>query len=148
MTETQKEIRQRILHAADHKAQLQSSQSFFSTNSIVNISLGVLVIFLTIAMFVVMHNKNNSRVMVTSPVQQKVDTSHLVSKAEVQSKLDVVDKKIDTIDQRLAVVFRKIWLLGLVTNENASIQRKAGNGRSEEHTSELQSHHDLVCRLL
>src|SRR5437773_8303640 len=24
----------------------------------------------------------------------------------------------------------------------------AGNQRSEEHTSELQSHHDLVCRLL
>src|SRR5437773_4819020 len=24
----------------------------------------------------------------------------------------------------------------------------AGDGRSEEHTSELQSHHDLVCRLL
>src|SRR5471032_1737483 len=24
----------------------------------------------------------------------------------------------------------------------------AGRGRSEEHTSELQSHHDLVCRLL
>src|SRR5437773_4612314 len=23
-----------------------------------------------------------------------------------------------------------------------------GTGRSEEHTSELQSHHDLVCRLL
>src|SRR5437667_4127425 len=23
-----------------------------------------------------------------------------------------------------------------------------GRGRSEEHTSELQSHHDLVCRLL
>src|SRR6266540_7545946 len=27
-------------------------------------------------------------------------------------------------------------------------QRGARNGRSEEHTSELQSHHDLVCRLL
>src|SRR5437773_3022760 len=24
----------------------------------------------------------------------------------------------------------------------------SGRGRSEEHTSELQSHHDLVCRLL
>src|SRR5437773_9081872 len=24
----------------------------------------------------------------------------------------------------------------------------SGSGRSEEHTSELQSHHDLVCRLL
>src|SRR6266540_3448321 len=27
-------------------------------------------------------------------------------------------------------------------------QGLAGAGRSEEHTSELQSHHDLVCRLL
>src|SRR5437667_7273944 len=26
--------------------------------------------------------------------------------------------------------------------------RKQGRLRSEEHTSELQSHHDLVCRLL
>src|SRR5437773_567336 len=26
--------------------------------------------------------------------------------------------------------------------------RGAAHGRSEEHTSELQSHHDLVCRLL
>src|SRR5437773_4688113 len=26
--------------------------------------------------------------------------------------------------------------------------RDGGPGRSEEHTSELQSHHDLVCRLL
>src|SRR5437773_7031108 len=26
--------------------------------------------------------------------------------------------------------------------------RNLGFGRSEEHTSELQSHHDLVCRLL
>src|SRR6266540_3541737 len=27
-------------------------------------------------------------------------------------------------------------------------QRRRCGGRSEEHTSELQSHHDLVCRLL
>src|SRR5437667_7386872 len=26
--------------------------------------------------------------------------------------------------------------------------RRRGSSRSEEHTSELQSHHDLVCRLL
>src|SRR5437667_10318454 len=26
--------------------------------------------------------------------------------------------------------------------------REPAQGRSEEHTSELQSHHDLVCRLL
>src|SRR5437773_6406452 len=29
-----------------------------------------------------------------------------------------------------------------------SVEHLAGNVRSEEHTSELQSHHDLVCRLL
>src|SRR5438034_7644416 len=29
-----------------------------------------------------------------------------------------------------------------------SIARPAANSRSEEHTSELQSHSDLVCRLL
>src|SRR5438132_2198182 len=28
------------------------------------------------------------------------------------------------------------------------LQRHEGNERSEEHTSELQSHSDLVCRLL
>src|SRR5437773_12369953 len=29
-----------------------------------------------------------------------------------------------------------------------SISRRNGRFRSEEHTSELQSHHDLVCRLM
>src|SRR5437773_4285672 len=28
------------------------------------------------------------------------------------------------------------------------VMRTPGSRRSEEHTSELQSHHDLVCRLL
>src|SRR5437773_6023303 len=30
----------------------------------------------------------------------------------------------------------------------SSALKRAGPSRSEEHTSELQSHHDLVCRLL
>src|SRR5437773_7463616 len=30
----------------------------------------------------------------------------------------------------------------------AMIASTGASGRSEEHTSELQSHHDLVCRLL
>src|SRR5437667_3157284 len=32
--------------------------------------------------------------------------------------------------------------------EPASGRKTMREGRSEEHTSELQSHHDLVCRLL
>src|SRR5437667_4453933 len=35
--------------------------------------------------------------------------------------------------------------LGLVERDQAQARSAA---RSEEHTSELQSHHDLVCRLL
>src|SRR5260221_4850966 len=35
-----------------------------------------------------------------------------------------------------------------VNQENQFFQQAAAQGRSEEHTSELQSHSDLVCRLL
>src|SRR5437588_1781559 len=34
------------------------------------------------------------------------------------------------------------------TPQRSSHMSKLGSGRSEEHTSELQSHSDLVCRLL
>src|SRR5437773_3738354 len=34
------------------------------------------------------------------------------------------------------------------TNKTAYEGANANKARSEEHTSELQSHHDLVCRLL
>src|SRR5437773_8902634 len=36
----------------------------------------------------------------------------------------------------------------MVQPELSQILQKSGESRSEEHTSELQSHHDLVCRLL
>src|SRR5437773_3774991 len=37
---------------------------------------------------------------------------------------------------------------GRFLHSSFCILRSAFRGRSEEHTSELQSHHDLVCRLL
>ena len=36
----------------------------------------------------------------------------------------------------------------LVLEASPDTVREAARVRSEEHTSELQSHHDLVCRLL
>src|SRR5437773_2974662 len=44
---------------------------------------------------------------------------------------------------KLALASGDLWLLLPQTYMNVS-----GKSRSEEHTSELQSHHDLVCRLL
>src|SRR5437773_8685594 len=42
-----------------------------------------------------------------------------------------------------------IFLAGCGTEEDRqSLTRLCAEIRSEEHTSELQSHHDLVCRLL
>src|SRR5437773_9703766 len=38
--------------------------------------------------------------------------------------------------------------VGGVAGGHRRLRRSEGVGRSEEHTSELQSHHDLVCRLL
>src|SRR5438034_7704222 len=41
------------------------------------------------------------------------------------------------------------WRLAATVNHNAIVQEIIeGPDRSEEHTSELQSHSDLVCRLL
>src|SRR5437773_424061 len=48
--------------------------------------------------------------------------------------------------QNAMIVFRKGELLEQKGRWGAAIQYY--NRRSEEHTSELQSHHDLVCRLL
>src|SRR5437773_12346834 len=36
----------------------------------------------------------------------------------------------------------------LMVLAQTALQHVSGTNRSEEHTSELQSHHDLVCRLL
>src|SRR5947207_9619564 len=38
--------------------------------------------------------------------------------------------------------------LGFTVGTDAGLKELAGLKRSEEHTSELQSHSDLVCRLL
>src|SRR5690242_21036525 len=37
---------------------------------------------------------------------------------------------------------------GAAGDVDASLRLRVGDGRSEEHTSELQSHVNLVCRLL
>src|SRR5437773_8386821 len=39
-------------------------------------------------------------------------------------------------------------LLDIIKNQQPTHLAVAFDTRSEEHTSELQSHHDLVCRLL
>src|SRR6266540_6801458 len=45
--------------------------------------------------------------------------------------------------------FEQVWTLQkLAVGDLASTMSLAPLERSEEHTSELQSHHDLVCRLL
>ena len=56
----------------------------------------------------------------------------------------IADKVVEEIAARLGFMIE----VGL---DYLSLERTAGTlsgGRSEEHTSELQSHHDIVCRLL
>src|SRR5438477_9075125 len=44
--------------------------------------------------------------------------------------------------------YSQVMAVGMVVVEPGCDGRTAGVGRSEEHTSELQSHVNLVCRLL
>src|SRR5438034_4796647 len=65
----------------------------------------------------------------------------------------IMDTSDEWITQRSGIKTRH-WVsegeTGVTLARQASLQAlaKAGMKRSEEHTSELQSHSDLVCRLL
>src|SRR5437773_7525790 len=48
------------------------------------------------------------------------------------------------VGQHRAAVAQRAQVLGGIKTRRGELS----DGRSEEHTSELQSHHDLVCRLL
>src|SRR5437773_7683882 len=51
------------------------------------------------------------------------------------------------IPSAVATSGKRSWIQ-LTTRRDPSAATTDSMGRSEEHTSELQSHHDLVCRLL
>src|SRR5438132_7986199 len=52
------------------------------------------------------------------------------------------------LQHKMASIIRENQNSGRVLGIGATNQGKTVNIRSEEHTSELQSHSDLVCRLL
>src|SRR5437773_8467478 len=52
------------------------------------------------------------------------------------------------VKSRCAHVVRLIHDLAIPSGVSDLIAAVGNDPRSEEHTSELQSHHDLVCRLL
>src|SRR5437773_8166640 len=53
----------------------------------------------------------------------------------------------DLADQLLALYAQRKTTAGFRFSPDGNFQREFED-RSEEHTSELQSHHDIVCRLL
>src|SRR5437773_8000902 len=58
------------------------------------------------------------------------------------------DDYITTIGTKVTKKDLRLESPGKVTDLTFMIWDVLGQKRSEEHTSELQSHHDLVCRLL
>src|SRR5438034_6084890 len=69
-------------------------------------------------------------------------------RAPLASIIGVLDSLME--DHRLLDEQTKLELLRSAREEAERLNRLVGNllERSEEHTSELQSHSDLVCRLL
>src|SRR5437773_8651617 len=54
----------------------------------------------------------------------------------------------DALPIYFANVERSLYIAKIRTAQLRCQRKHGGYFRSEEHTSELQSHHDLVCRLL
>src|SRR5438874_3071596 len=64
--------------------------------------------------------------------------------------LDLIERDSDAVVRRAGEQGEKLLarLRELQTRFPAALRDVRGRGRSEEHTSELQSRRDLVCRLL
>src|SRR6266851_2024653 len=88
------------------------------------------------------------------PLRQTLRGS-LEDPAVARAAREMTDSAMQTLQARLGSLEMRQQVDLLVTQAMESLHR-SGDGtvqalvkaRSEEHTSELQSHHDLVCRLL
>src|SRR5476649_763419 len=61
---------------------------------------------------------------------------------------DTATTEIYTLSLYDALPISEVWLVFTCTPPKGVSTRTSLSSRSEEHTSELQSHSDLVCRLL
>src|SRR5437773_9416427 len=78
----------------------------------------------------------------------KDDVSQAVDR--LSDELDALSKKIhDNPELAYQEIKACAWLSEFLGKQGFKVEQGVGGvDRSEEHTSELQSHHELVCRLL
>src|SRR5438034_7255012 len=78
-------------------------------------------------------------------------------RSQAKVRLDVLEKSVSVRTEQLQatnaqlqaeIAERKGVELALRQSQEAIMQQERMAARSEEHTSELQSHSELVCRLL
>src|SRR6266851_9832280 len=71
-----------------------------------------------------------------------------LSRAEVISRPPILNMSADRSRSRSTSIYDSPSTAHLTGLQAPAMRRVHASLRSEEHTSELQSHHDLVCRLL
>src|SRR5437773_9763405 len=98
--------------------------------------------------------------MVSSPVPRRPLISTLFPyttlfrsaaiRFKIPPRLDIAGtvRSLDDREPFEGVVVQAVPILSGAATNSAPISVLTDKTRSEEHTSELQSHHDLVCRLL
>src|SRR5437773_9646968 len=69
------------------------------------------------------------------------------AEGEIRKRVDQMETQ-SALDPALIKQCFELGLMGIETPEELGGAGGSFFRRSEEHTSELQSHHDLVCRLL
>src|SRR5690606_1857142 len=81
---------------------------------------------------------------ITSHIARKRQLAYLAKQMRREDEA-VLDAIRDALDEDSAAARREVALMHRI---EAWRERLLGEGRSEEHTSELQSRENLVCRLL
>src|SRR5688572_4850392 len=85
---------------------------------------------------------------ILSQILGEVPSEVLVHLEHADLVLAIKDRPQLVIRQDLPLVLRVLEIVGLDVLPHLAHHFGAGQGRSEEHTSELQSQSNLVCRLL
>ena len=129
MTNNTEEIKNRIKRASfdwnsPQKLEKTNKKSQISKNQS-TIILGICIAILSLFTFYSMLMKGNKLNTIKKPVITNIEMIKVddVKSNQVNDSKNIIDKKLEEMNNRITVWTHRIWLLGVANNENISLQK-------------------------